>query len=136
MTDTPAIPRPKSGIVAYLCLDGARKAAEFYKKAFAATEAFAQPPDDKGRTMHIHLYVNDASLMLSDPFSEHGCGYAPAAGFNLTLPVSDVDGWWRRAVDAGCTSVMGPEDMFWGERYGQCKDPFGVTWAFAGPRKG
>ena len=22
-----------------------------------------------------------------------------------------------------------PEDMFWGDRYGQLKDPFGVTWA-------
>jgi uncharacterized glyoxalase superfamily protein PhnB len=24
---------------------------------------------------------------------------------------------------------MPPQDMFWGDRYGQLKDPFGVTWA-------
>jgi len=31
---------------------------------------------------------------------------------------------------------MQPQDMFWGDRYAQCKDPFGVTWAFVGPKKG
>jgi uncharacterized glyoxalase superfamily protein PhnB len=136
MADTPVIPAPKGGIVAYLCLDGAIKAADFYKKAFAAVEAFAQPPDEKGRTMHVHLHINDASLMLSDGFPEHGHPCVPVAGFSLMLPVQDVDGWWRRAVDAGCTALMEPQDMFWGDRYGQCKDPFGVTWAFAGPKKG
>lgn len=136
MTDTPKLPQSKSGIVAYLCLEGAFKAAAFYKRAFAATEVFAQPADEQGRTLHIHLYINDASLMLSDGFPENGCPYAPAAGFSLMLPVQDVDSWWQRAVDAGCTAVMPPQDMFWGERFGACKDPFGVSWGFAGPKKG
>jgi uncharacterized glyoxalase superfamily protein PhnB len=30
---------------------------------------------------------------------------------------------------------MKPEDMFWGDRYAQAKDPFGVLWAFVGPKK-
>jgi uncharacterized glyoxalase superfamily protein PhnB len=25
--------------------------------------------------------------------------------------------------------------MFWGDRYGQVKDPFGFTWSFAHPLK-
>ncbi len=125
----------KGGVVAYLALEGAQKAADFYKKAFAATEVFVQPPDDKGRTMHVHLHINGTSVMLSDPFPEHGHPYVPAAGFSLMLPVPDVDAWWQRAVDAGCTPCMPPEDMFWGDRFGQCKDPFGVSWAFVGPKK-
>jgi uncharacterized glyoxalase superfamily protein PhnB len=24
---------------------------------------------------------------------------------------------------------MPPQDMFWGDRYGQLRDPFGVIWA-------
>jgi PhnB protein len=28
---------------------------------------------------------------------------------------------------------MPPADMFWGDRYGQLKDPFGVTWAMNQP---
>ncbi|HEY2011748.1 MAG TPA: VOC family protein [Rhizomicrobium sp.] len=145
MTDTlvkeaPAKAAPpdiiKSGIIAYLCVEGAMKAGELYKKAFGATEAFVQPPDDKGRTMHVHLHINGASLMLSDAYPEHGCGYIPAAGFSLMLPVKDVDAAWQRAVDAGMTGNMPPQDMFWGDRYAQAKDAFGVQWAFVGPQKG
>jgi uncharacterized glyoxalase superfamily protein PhnB len=126
----------KGGVVAYLSLDGAVKAAEFYKKALAAEQVHLYPPDEKGRTMHCHLYINDASVMLSDPYPEHGMPYVPAAGFSLMLPVKDVDAWWQRAVDAGCSGNMAPADMFWGDRYAQCKDPFGVIWAFVGPKKG
>jgi PhnB protein len=124
----------KGGIVAYLCVEGAIKAGEFYKKAFAAQQVHLHPADEKGRTMHLHLHINDASLMMSDPYPEHGALYQPAAGFTLMLPVRDVDGWWRRAVDCGCEVRMKPENMFWGDRYAQCKDPFGVTWAFVGPQ--
>jgi uncharacterized glyoxalase superfamily protein PhnB len=30
---------------------------------------------------------------------------------------------------------MPPADMFWGDRYGQVKDPFGILWAINGPVK-
>lgn len=133
--EQPKIP-VKGGIVAYLCVEGALKAADFYKKAFAAELAHVYPPDEQGRTMHAHLYINDASLMLSDPYPEHNCGYVPAAGFSLMFPVADVDAWFNRAVKAGCTTNMPPADMFWGDRYAQCKDPYGITWAFVGPKKG
>ena len=125
----------KGGVVAYLSVEGAIKAGEFYQKAFAAEPVHINPPDDKGRSMHVHLYINGSSVMLSDPFPEHGAGYAPLAGFSLMLPVKDVDFWWQRAVDAGLTGNMAPQDMFWGDRYAQAKDPFGVLWAFVGPKK-
>jgi len=32
------------------------------------------------------------------------------------------------AVAAGATVVMPVADMFWGDRYGQLRDPFGVLW--------
>jgi PhnB protein len=138
MTDAQGTPAAavKGGVVAYLCLEGAIKAGEFYKKALAAEPAHQHPADDTGRTMHVHLYINDASVMISDPYPEHGCGFVAPAGFGLNLPVKDVDAWWQRAVDAGCTAVMPPADMFWGDRYAQAKDPFGVTWSFVGPKKG
>jgi uncharacterized glyoxalase superfamily protein PhnB len=136
MADAQATPPAavKGGVVAYMNIEGAIKAAEFYKKAFAAEQAFLNPPDSKGRTMHVHLYINGGSVMLSDPYPEHGHPYVPAAGFSLMLPVKDVDSWWQRAVDAGCAATMKPEDMFWGDRYAQAKDPFGVLWAFVGPK--
>ena len=135
-TQTQTLAPPKGGIVAYLCVEGALKASEFYQKAFGGEQVGLHPPDEQGRTMHVHLYINGSSLMLSDPYPEHGCGYVPAAGFNLTLMVKDVDAAFKRAVDAGCTAVMPPTDMFWGDRYAQLKDPFGVTWAMNAPKQG
>jgi len=126
----------KGGIVAYLSVEGAIRCGDFYKKAFAAQPVHINPPDEQGRTMHVHLLINGNSVMLSDPYPEHGCPYVPAAGFSLMLPVANVDSWWQRAVDAGCTATMQPQDMFWGDRYAQAKDPFGVIWAFVGPKKG
>jgi len=119
----------KGGIVAYLQLDGAMRAAAFYQSAFGAELAFAYPPDDRGRTMHAHLYINGSSLMLSDPYPEHGCALQAPQGFTMTLMVDDIEAWWKRAIDAGATPVMPPADMFWGDRYAQLRDPFGVAWA-------
>jgi PhnB protein len=135
MAENPSPPQVKGGVVPYLTVDGATKAAEFYKKAFAAEIAAIHPPDEKGRTMHAHLYINGSSVMLSDAYPERGHPLQAPASFNLTLQVGDTDKWFDRAVEAGCTAVMPAQDMFWGERYGQLKDPFGILWAINGPVK-
>lgn len=129
------MPQPEvlGGVVPYLNVDGATRAAEFYKEAFGATEVFAMPPDEKGRTMHIHLYINGGSLMLCDPYPEHGHPHEPAKGYTLHMRIADLDSAWKRAVDAGCEIVLPLQKMFWGERYGQLRDPFGVLWSMAHP---
>ena len=124
-------PQVKGSPAPYLMVDGAIKAAEFYKRAFGAQEVARHPPDAKGRTMHIHLYVNGGSLMLSDAYPEHGHPWKEPQGFNLHLQVDDVDKWWDRAIKAGAESRMPVQLMFWGDRYGQLRDPFGIVWGIA-----
>ncbi|MER8124915.1 VOC family protein, partial [Acinetobacter baumannii] len=68
----PAAVEVKGGVVAYLNVEGAVRAAEFYQKAFGATVAAQMPPDEQGRSMHVHLYVNGSSVMLSDFYPEPG----------------------------------------------------------------
>ena len=126
-------PQVLGGIVPYLSLDGASRAAAFYARAFDAREVFRHPTDDKGRTMHIHLHINGGSLMLADPYPEHGHPHRPAQGYTLHLKVDDVDAWWQRAVDAGAEVVLPLQKMFWGDRYGQVRDPFGVLWSLGQP---
>ena len=109
------------------------KAAQFYARAFGAKEVARHPTDDQGRTMHVHLYINGGSLMLSDPDPEHGCPHTPAQGYTLHLKVNDIDAAWKRAVDAGCEVLLPLQVMFWGERYGQVRDPFGVRWSMGAP---
>lgn len=137
-TETPNTIPPKGitrgGVVAYLSVPGATQAAEFYGRALGAETAFAMPPDEKGRTMHVHLHINGSSVMLADPFPEYGHPTDAPSGVTMTLLVDDIEAWWTRAIDAGCTPVMPVQDMFWGDRYGQARDPFGVLWAFNQPK--
>src|SRR5260370_11850913 len=127
MTDTqPAAAPVKGGVVAYLSVDGVLKALELYKRAFGAELVAMHPPDEKGRTMHAHVYINGSSVMMSDAYPEHGHPLKDPAAFSIMLPVQEVDSWYNRAIEAGCTAIMPPADMFWGSRYGQLKDPFCV----------
>ena len=134
-TDVAAQATPKAPLVPYLQIDGAMKAARFYERAFAATIAALHPVDAKGRTMHIHLYLNGGSLMLSDFYPEHGHGAKAPAGFTIALMVDDADAWFDRAVKAGAAAATPVQEMFWGDRYGSVRDPFGVEWAFNQARK-
>ncbi|PZN53321.1 MAG: glyoxalase [Proteobacteria bacterium] len=134
----PPMPKALGGLTPYLSIEGAAKAAAFYEKAFGAEQVFAVPPDEQGRTMHIHLYVNGSSLMLSDFFPEHDHAAKPvqACTMQLHLAEDEIDTWWQRAVDAGCTVTTPLQVMFWGDRWGALRDPFGVEWAMNAPVKG
>ncbi len=105
---TAPYPNPKvlGGVVPYLTVDGARKAAEFYRKAFGAELVYAYPDDDKGRTMHVHLYVNGSSIMLSDAFPEYGHPLTAPQSFALNVIVDDIDAWWERAVEEAVGPVI------------------------------
>ncbi|PWG02391.1 VOC family protein [Sphingosinicella humi] len=128
-----------NGVTPYLTIGGGRanEAVDFYKRAFDAEELGRHPADDGKRLMHAHLSVNGADLMLSDDFPEfHGGGAAPApAGVKIHLAVEDADQAWSRAVGAGAEVTMPLADQFWGDRYGQLKDPFGHRWSIGAPSR-
>ncbi len=84
-------PPVKGGAIVYLGVDGAVKAADFYQKAFAAELAMLYPPDEKDRTMHVHLYINGTSVMMGDFFPEQGHPPVAHSGFNIMLKVDDAD---------------------------------------------
>lgn len=43
--------------------------------------------------------------------------------------MDDADAWAKRAADAGAEITMPVGQMFWGDRYGQLRDPFGHSWS-------
>lgn len=118
------------------CRD-AFKAIDFYKKAFGAEEMMRLAAPD-GRLMHAALRINGAVVMMNDEMPEHGA-LSPLAlkgtPVTLHLNVPDVDKWFARAVKAGATVRMPVADMFWGDRYGIVKDPFGHSWSIATHQK-
>jgi uncharacterized glyoxalase superfamily protein PhnB len=124
------------GVVPALSVDkSAMEAAEFYKRAFGARELSRFPSDDGKRLMNCQLEINGSVIMISDCFPERGFPFQPSRSFSLTLIVDDGDAWWSRAVEAGCEVEMPFQRMFWGDRWGVMKDPFGVRWAVDEPAK-
>lgn len=124
---------PTTGLTPHLNIADRRcaEAIDFYKAAFGAEEMMRNAGDD-GRLMHAHLMVNGASLLLHDDYPEYvGEPMAPPSAVTLHLQVAAADSWYARAVSAGATPVMPLADMFWGDRYGKVKDPFGHTWSIA-----
>ncbi len=128
---------PTGGLTPHIQIgeNQAAAAIAFYTAAFGATEVDRKPADDGIRLMHAHLHINGASLMLHDEFPEYvgpdEADVAGGSGLTLHLQVDDADAWFHRAVAAGATATMPLEDMFWGDRYGQVKDPFGYRWSIA-----
>lgn len=127
---------PSGGITAHLTIaDGkADEAIKFYGRAFGAEEVRRHMADDGKRIMHAYLTVNGGSLMLNDEFPEYMSAPAtPPGSVVLHLQVKDADASWNRAVDAGAVVHFPIGDQFWGDRYGQVKDPFGFTWSIGAP---
>lgn len=129
---------PSGGVTPHLTIKDRRghEAVAFYKKAFGAEEAM--PPhlaQDGERIMHVHLRINGGSVMLNDEFPEYGGPADTPGAVTLHLQVDDADRWWSRAVEAGATPTMPLADQFWGDRYGQLKDPFGHSWSIGAPVK-
>jgi PhnB protein len=51
------------------------------------------------------------------------------------VPVEDPDTVTQRAIDAGAQVEIPVQEMFWGERYGVLRDPFGHRWAVSTARE-
>lgn len=126
---------PHSGVTAHLTIrdNRASDAIDFYTRAFGAEELGRHMADDGTRIMHAHLSLNRGSLMLNDDFPEHGGAATPPGSVTLHLQVKDADAAWNRALEAGATEKFPLADQFWGDRYGQVKDPFGFTWSIGAP---
>ncbi|MCR6643463.1 MAG: glyoxalase/bleomycin resistance/extradiol dioxygenase family protein [Terricaulis sp.] len=93
--------------------------------------------DDGERIMHAQIVINGGLIMISDDFPEYrgGAETPPPAGVTIHLEVDDADAWWARAVEAGASILMPIDDQFWGDRFGQLKDPFGHDWSIGAPIK-
>ncbi len=125
------------GVVAQLMLADSSAAAEFYTRAFGAEEVSRLTSSDGlNRVMHMNLRINGGTLMFTDAMPERGYPAVPVQATMLHLQLGeDIDAWWERAVAAGAEVVTPLQLMFWGDRYGQLKDPFGVTWSMGSAGK-
>jgi PhnB protein len=71
--------------------------------------------------------------MLSDEFPGMATapGATPITSNSLFVYSDTVDALFDRAVKAGAKVEMPLQNMFWGDRYGKIRDPFGHQWGLA-----
>jgi uncharacterized glyoxalase superfamily protein PhnB len=127
------IPAGMTAVTPHLVCAGAAEAIEFYKKAFGAAEELRLPAPD-GKLMHAQIRIGGAAVMLVDEMPGWGVlGPKALKGSPVTIHlfVADVDAFVARAVKAGAEVTMPVADQFWGDRYGQIRDPFGHSWSVA-----
>ena len=95
---------------------------DFVTKAFHATES-GRVHNDDGTIGHAEVRIGDSVVMMFDARPDW-----PNTPAYLRLYVEDGDAVYRRALEAGASSVTEMTELFWGERVGRVRDPLGNVW--------
>ena len=128
------IPEGYNSLMPTLMFKDSRKAIDFYKRAFGAQERFLMPGPDGRGVMHAEIVIGGSVIMMGDENPQFPCKSAESIGgspVNFYVYLENVDEAFRQAVAAGAEGVMPVEEMFWGDRAGTVKDPFGYSWTLA-----
>ena len=119
------VPGKYSTVTPYLVVSDLPKLIDFIQDVFGAevTESIKSPD---GTIMHAEARIGNSMIMM---------GSAPERNnpFPTMLYVytEDTDTCYRRALEAGATSVMEPSDQFYGDRNAGVQDAFGNQWWIA-----
>jgi uncharacterized glyoxalase superfamily protein PhnB len=125
------------GLTPHLFVRDTDAAVAFYRTAFGAAELLRNSLPD-GRVLFVELAVGPARLLVSEETPTLGALAPPTIGGSpvmLHVEVEDPDTVARQAVDLGAVVEMPVQEMFWGERYGVLRDPYGHRWAVSTARE-
>ncbi len=119
------IPDGYHTVTPYLVVQGAATLIEFLKQAFEATE-IRRTLHPEGSIMNAEVRIGDSVVMVSEARGE----FKPMPS-SIYLYVENTDLTYKRALQVGGTSMMEPEDEFYGDRNAGVKDPTGNHWWIA-----
>ena len=95
---------------------------DYLHEAFGAEE-LARVVGDDGTIGHAEFRIGNAIVMGFDAKP-----HWPDTPAFLRLYVDDADEAFKRAVAAGGTPVTEVTHLFWGDRVGRVRDPYGNLW--------
>jgi PhnB protein len=133
MPNVRPIPEGFHSVTPYLTVNDAARALDFYKRAFGAQEVMRMDGPG-GKIGHAEIKIGDSKLMLADEMPGMGARSPQSLGgttSGVMLYVENADTVFNQAVSAGAQVEAPLADMFWGDRYGRLKDPFGHSWSIA-----
>jgi len=116
------IPEGYQSVIPYLVVDGAAQLVDFLKAVFHAKEMLRMPAPD-GKLGHTELRIGDCVVMLSDARDQ----WKPMQAM-IYVYLDDCDAAYRRAIQAGATSVREPRTEFYGDRSAGVTDRWGNQW--------
>ncbi len=129
---TKPIPEGYHAVTPSFTFKDSQKAIEFYKKAFGAKVLDLLPNLNGCGVMHATIQIGDSILMMGDEMPGSSCSKSAesvgASPVSFFLYVSNVDTAFKQALAAGAVETMPVADMFWGDRCGSLRDPFGYSW--------
>lgn len=84
----------------------------------------------KNRIMYASFIAEGVEFFASD--CEPGATVEPGTDIALCLCFDDAAEMWPvwDALKEGGSVQVEPGERFWGDYFGQLKDPFGITWYF------
>jgi uncharacterized glyoxalase superfamily protein PhnB len=98
--------------------EDADELVDFIKDVFGASGEYRESRPSE-------LRIGDSMVIVAEASARR-----PTPAF-LYVYVADADATYRRAVDAGATSVEAPADMPYGDRRGMVEDRWGNVWQIA-----
>jgi len=119
------IPDGYHTVTPYLTVQGVPKLIDFLKQAFEAQEIERMTQPD-GTIGHAEVRIGDSVVMMGEARDE----WKPMPS-GIYLYVNDTDAVYKRALQAGATSIMEPADQFYGDRSAGVKDSSGNHWWIA-----
>jgi len=119
------IPDGYHAVTPYLTVQGVPKLIDFLKQAFEAQEIERMTQPD-GTIGHAEVRIGDSVVMMGEARDE----WKPMPS-GIYLYVNDTDAVYKRALQAGATSIMEPADQFYGDRSAGVKDSSGNHWWIA-----
>jgi len=120
-----SVPEGYHTITPHLIVQGAPKLLDFLKQAFDAKEKYSLTGPD-GAIMHAEVRIGDSMVMIGEAMGEW-----KAMPASIALYTDNADAVYKRALEAGATSIREPADQFYGDRSGGVKDPAGNHWWIA-----
>lgn len=118
--------KTKAPIAGFLVVRNLDDALKFYKKVFGAEEA-ERYQDPKGKVWYAVAHLEGAPLQFMEEFADMGLVAAPKRASRgdssmLSITVDDVDNTFKKAIKAGATAIIEPQDAYWGDRYAEFRD--------------
>ena len=117
-----------------LSVRNGKKAVDFYKAAFGATDLF-RIEDEKTGSVVARLSVGGAEFWVADESPEH-LNFSPetlsGGSVRMVMVVEDPDKVFNKAIAAG-GKVVRPVNNDYGWRLGRMVDPFGHHWEIGKP---